>query len=170
MCIRDSVWTVWTGPSGVGVEVWDAVGVMWQDLGCTAQFDRTDYYAQHRPGIVARTSINIYSGCCPGMGIWPMEWSFTSHNYPGGFGVGIETPTHSRIYTTKQRTSEPEAVIQLGLGQHDFNHYWQLFSGIVRFPDGAMYDPQTVVWDDMRPFQWNKIGGLRSFEDARLLQ
>jgi ABC-type transport system substrate-binding protein len=162
---------VWTGPSGVGVEVWDAVGVMWQtDLNCTAQFDRTDYYAQHRPGIVARTSINIYSGCCPGMGIWPMEWSFSSDNFPGGFGVGIETPTHSRIYTTKKETSDPDAVIQLGLDQHDFNHHWQIFSGIVRFPDGSMYDPQTVYWEDMRPFQWNKIGGLRSFEDAKLVE
>ena len=162
---------VWTGPSGVGVEVWDAVGVMWQtDLGCTAQFDRTDYYAQHRPGIVSRTSINIYSGCCPGMGIWPMEWSFSSDNYPGGFGVGIETPTHSRLYTTKKATSDPDAVIQLGLDQHDFNHNWQIFSGIVRFPDGSMYDPQTVYWEDMRPFQWNKIGGLRSFEDAKLVE
>ncbi len=162
---------VWTGPSGVGVEVWDAVGVMWQtNLGCTPEYDRTDYYAQHRPGIVARTSINIYSGCCPGMGIWPMEWSFSSENYPGGFGVGIETPTHSRIYTTKKQTSDPEKVIALGLEQHDFNHYWQLFSGIVRFPDGSMYDPQTVYWEDMRPFQWNKIGGLRSFEDAKLVE
>ena len=162
---------VWTGPSGTGVQVWDAVGVMWQtELGCEVEFDRTDYYAQHRPGIVARTSVNIYSGCCPGMGIWPMEWSFTSHNYPGGFGVGIETPTHTRLYLGKQRASKPEDSLALGLEQHDFNHSTMLFSGLVRFPDGAMYDPGAVYWEQMRPYQWGKIGGMRSFEWARLVQ
>ena len=162
---------VWTGPSGTAVELWDAIGVMWQtDLGITAEFDRTDYYANHRPAIVARTSTQIHSACCGGMGLWPMEWSYTSGNYPGGYGVGIETPTHTRLLALKKSTSEPADVEALGVEQFDFLHETALHTGVARYPAGAMYNPNTVMWETMRPYQWGKMGGLRSFEHARLLE
>jgi ABC-type transport system substrate-binding protein len=162
---------IWTGPSGIGVEIWDAVGSIWlNDLNVTPVFDRTDYYAKHRPAIVSRTATAIHSACCFGLSTWPMEWSETSYNFPAGYNVGFESPKTSQLYLDKRRIADPVAVEQLGVDQYDFYKEWMVNVGIVRYPAGPMYDPQFMEWDEgrMRPIQWGKLGGLRSFEWIQL--
>lgn len=159
---------IWTGPTGIGVELWEGVGNFWlSELNLRPEFDRSDYYV-FRPTIVGRTSKKLYSGCCTNLGVWPLEWSLTSYNYPAGFNIGLELPKASENYIKKRQTTDPVETERLAVDTLDYYHEWMIFPGVVEWPDGAVYNPKLVEWEQMRPYQWSKFGGLRSFEWVRL--
>jgi len=159
---------VYAGTDMFSQEMWEAVGNYWTtELNVTPEFDRRDY-TQFRPSIVARTSKQVFSGCCYGPAMWPNEWTLNSANDPGGYNVGMEIPIAAA--TEKVKGNDPD-IAKVEVAAHDvlkFLHDQWLWPGLVQYPGGAIYDPKALEWEYMRPFQWMRMDGLRSFEYVKL--
>ena len=161
---------VWTGATGFGLEIWEAVGNFWlTELNVKPVFDRADY-TQFRPSIVARTSKQLFSGCCYGDALWPNEWTTNSVNDPGGYNVGMEVDVSFKTMTIKNKSADADERKAAAVEILQFYNDWMLWPGVVQWPQGPMYDPTAMEWEQSRPYHWERIGGLRAFEYIKLLK
>ena len=160
----DIEWYVGTGD----YETQQAVAADWlSKLNVNVTFDRQDY-SSWRPTIVARTNSDIFGGCCWGPLLWPFEWTSNTSSFPGGYGIGMELPQSKASFNIKNASQDPAELKIAAVDMLQYLSDWALFPGVVQQPNAAMYNPDVISWQEMRPYLWMRLGGMRSFEYIQL--
>ena len=164
---KDGFEIEWYGGPG-NIEIFETVAAGWLgDLGIETTFDR-QIYTSWRPTIVNRTNTDIFGGCCYGLPSWPLEWPQNAANFPGGYNTAQEFDESWESFDRKSNTTDPEELKAAAVDWYDFLREWHVWPGIVQHPGGAVYDPDAMEWEQMRPFHWMRWSGMRSFEWIRL--
>ncbi len=155
----------WDGPSGLEVEVSEAVAAQWlTDLGVKTEFDRRVYTAQ-RPNMVDRTSLWLQTrNCCsPGTRILAEEWIFSSA-VPTGYNHAQELPFAGKIYQQKIKEQDLKKIESLTAEMIDHHHFWMIDIGVTAPPATTLYNGNKLEWKQ-RPYIAWRLGGMRNSLD-----
>ncbi len=161
----------WDGPSGLEVEVSEAVAAQWlTDLGVKTEFDRRVYTAQ-RPNMVDRTSLWLQTrNCCsPATRIFAEEWIYSSA-VPTGYNHAQELPFANLIYTQKIKEQDVKKIEELTVQFMDHHWYWMIDIGVTAPPATTLFNGKTMDWKQ-RPYTAWRLGGMRnSLDQIKLLK
>jgi ABC-type transport system substrate-binding protein len=157
----------WVGPSGLEVEVSEAIAAQWlTDLGVKVEFDRRVYSAQ-RPNMVDRTSTWLQTrNCCnPGTRLLSEEWIFSSA-VPTGYNHAQELPFASKIYFQKIKENDLKKVQDMTAEMIDHHWYWMIDIGVTAPPNTTLYNGNKIADWKQRPYNQWRIGGMRNSLDT----
>ena len=138
----------WTGPSGVRVEMAEAIAANWQQIfGVPSVLDKQPY-ATFRPSKINRTAKGMYArNCC---GSAPMTWDteqwHTALTAPGGYNAGAEYPLGSRVAMEKNANpTNPDKLEELTIEWMDFLYDNHLDTGLAQGESGSLYNPDAIA-------------------------
>jgi ABC-type transport system substrate-binding protein len=163
--------TWWVGPSGLEVEVSEAIAAQWlSDLNVKVEFDRRVYSAQ-RPNMVDRTSTWLQTrNCCnPGTRLLSEEWIFSSA-VPAGYNHAQELPFASKIYYQKIKENDLKKVESMTAEMIDHHWYWMIDIGITAPPNTTLYNGNRIAEWKQRPYNQFRLGGMRNALDTLKLK
>ena len=133
----------WTGPSGVRVEMAEAIAANWlADLRSSLRSIDKQPYATFRPSKINRTAKGMYArNCC---GSAPMTWDteqwHTALTAPGGYNAGAEYPLGSRVAMDKNANpTDPDKLEELTIEWMDFLYENHLDTGLAQGESGSLY-------------------------------
>ncbi|MDP3062002.1 MAG: ABC transporter substrate-binding protein [Chloroflexota bacterium] len=154
----------WVGPSGVPVEIGEAVAAGWlADLNVKVVFDRRAYSTM-RPSMVTREAtffqLRDVGKSSP---LWPWEWGQSS-SVPTGYNDGVEIPKADEVYFTKLKTADPKETERLTLEFLDYVYKWVTQTAIAETPSNAIYNPKAIADWAMRPIAVSRLSGIRNIE------
>jgi len=152
----------WVGPSGLEVEVSEAVAAQWlTDLGIKTEFDKRVYTAQ-RPNMVDRTSLWLQTrNCCsPGTRVFPEEWIYSSA-VPTGYNHAQELPFATKIYNEKIKEQDLKKIEALTVQFQDHHWFWMIDIGVTGPPATTLYNAKKMEWKQ-RPYTAWRLGGMRN--------
>ncbi len=78
------------------------------------------------------------------------------------------SPRTLENFNIKNHSTDPQVLKQAAVDSLNYFHDWYLFPGVAQWSSGAIYDPNKVGWEQMRPYLWIRMGGMRSFEWVKL--
>ena len=164
---------IWTGPSGIGSEVGESLGRVWQEnLGISVNLVDTNYEV-YRPGLIARTSKLPGINTCreENHSNFPYDWahgfdmsSFSTRRY----GAGQEIPYATKTF--KRMSGELDIDVRKRLAAEFFtnNRVWANCFGIFEEQLWPFYDPENVVDWDQRPTAIQNLGGINNIRTVEL--
>jgi len=163
---------LWVGPTGLGVELMEAISGVWQsELKIKTNLQKT-VYETFRPGLVQRTTSVPLVGCGDGnSGNNPIDAArgFTMSSWSdGGYGVGVELPFAADGYKKTALEPDPQKRIQANLEFIQTSIDWGMCVGIVSQPGYGLYNPNVIA--DWRPLPISNSGmnNMNNFESIVL--
>ena len=160
----------WAGPSGVVVEMADAMAATWlSELNITVELDR-QVYSTWRPGLISRTVNGMHGSFNPGTAppTWPNEWTWSAVASPAGYNSGNELPQASETVLAKEKTTNQEDLEKLTLDWVDFIFDERIGFTVGTMPNNTIYNPEVIVSWEMRPMTNFRVGGMKSLENIQL--
>ena len=162
----------WVGPTGLGVELMDAISGLWlAELKIKTKLQKNTYET-FRPGLVQRNITTSFIGCGDGnSGNNPIDAArgFTMSSWSdGGYGVGMELPFAAENY---QKTAlEPDLVkrTQLNLAFIEKSISWGFCIGIVSQPGYGLYNPNLIAEWRPLPVSNGGMNNMNNFESIVL--
>ncbi len=162
----------WAGPSGVVVEMAEAMAATWlAELNITLEVDR-QIYSTWRPGLIARSVNGMHGSFNPGTAppTWPNEWTWSAVASPAGYNSGNELPQASATVIAKEKTTNQEELEQLTLDWVDFIFDERFGFTVGTMPNNTIYNAQEISSWEMRPMTNFRVGGMKSLENIKLAQ
>jgi len=80
----------------------------------------------------------------------------------------MELPQSKASFNIKNASQDPAELKTAAVDMLQYLSDWALFPGVVQQPNAAMYNPDVISWQEMRPYLWMRLGGMRSFEYIQL--
>jgi ABC-type transport system substrate-binding protein len=161
----------WVGPSGVGVELAEAIAGIWEaELKVKTNFDKTVYNASFRPSIIKRSVNKIFWCGTDGVNVpnlWPKGFLVSSVS-SGGFGCGIEHAKFGDIYVKMAKETDAAKLEALAIEFHDELRKTGLQIGVVDVPSFPLYNADKIAEWKMRPEGKGSWGGLNSLWTVKL--
>lgn len=160
----------WAGPSGVVVEMAEAMAATWlSELNITVELDR-QIYSTWRPGLISRTVNGMHGSFNPGTAppTWPNEWTWSAVASPAGYNSGNELPHASAAVLAKEKTTNTEELERLTLEWVDFIFDERIGFTVGTMPNNAIYNPNVIASWDMRPMTNFRVGGMKALENIQL--
>ena len=153
----------WTGPSGVRVEMAEAIAANWlQIFGVPSVLDKQPY-ATFRPSKINRTAKGMFArNCC---GSTPMTWDteqwHTALTAPGGYTAGAEYPVGSSVAIEKNANpTDQEKLEELTIEWMDFLYENHLDTGVAQGERGSLYNPNEIASFHPRRGRQVAVGGV----------
>ena len=153
----------WTGPSGVRVEMAEAIAANWlQIFGVPSVLDKQPY-ATFRPSKINRTAKGMFArNCC---GSTPMTWDteqwHTALTAPGGYNAGAEYPVGSSVAIEKNANpTDQEKLEELTIEWMDFLYENHLDTGVAQGERGSLYNPNEIASFHPRRGRQVAVGGV----------
>ena len=153
----------WTGPSGVRVEMAEAIAANWlQIFGVPSVLDKQPY-ATFRPSKINRTAKGMFArNCC---GSTPMTWDteqwHTALTAPGGYNAGAEYPVGSRVAIDKNANpTDQEKLEELTIEWMDFLYENHLDTGLAQGERGSLYNTNEIASFHPRRGRQVAVGGV----------
>jgi ABC-type transport system substrate-binding protein len=162
--------TWWVGPSGIPVEIGQAVAAQWlADLNVKVNFDNRAYSAM-RPSLVTRDA-GFFQLRDTGLTspLWPWEWGQSS-SVPTGYNDGVEIPEASKIYYAKLKNPPADEVRSLTLEFYDYVYQWVTQTAIAEQPAVAIYSPKVITDWPLRPISTTRLSAIRNLEYLKIAQ
>ena len=139
----------WTGPTGLLVEMGEAIAGFWKkELDLRVEFDRQTY-STFRPTLISRTANGLFlRNCCSGRSILvDNETSQSGIRAPGGYNAGMELPIASETALAKVATTSNPDTMQaelerLTLAYTDFMWDTGMTAGVMITPVAATLQPE----------------------------
>ena len=158
----------WVGPSGLAVEMAEAIAAEWlTNFNIDTVFDR-QVYSTMRPTLVERTQTNLQMRtCCNQPSLWPIEWIFSAP-VPTGYNHGLEIPLLGQNYKVKIGETDQAKLEELTLSTYNFLREWALLPGIIQEPVGVLYNTNIIDSWDMRPFSQARLDGIKGLATITL--
>jgi ABC-type transport system substrate-binding protein len=160
----------WAGPSGVVVEMAEAMAATWlSELNIKVELDRQSY-STWRPGLISRTVNGVHGSFNPGTAppIWASEWTWSAVASPAGYNSGNELPKASETVLAKEQTTNQEELEQLTLDWVDFIFEERIGFTVGTMPNNTIYNPEVIDSWEMRPMTNFRVGGMKSLENIIL--
>jgi ABC-type transport system substrate-binding protein len=160
----------WAGPSGVVVEMAEAMAATWlSELNIKVELDRQSY-STWRPGLISRTVNGVHGSFNPGTAppIWASEWTWSAVASPAGYNSGNELPKASETVLAKEQTTNQEELEQLTLGWVDYIFEERFGFTVGTMPNNTIYNPEVIASWEMRPMTNFRVGGMKSLENIIL--
>ena len=160
----------WAGPSGVVVEMAEAMAATWlSELNITVELDR-QVYSTWRPGLISRTVNGMHGSFNPGTAppTWPNEWTWSAVASPAGYNSGNEFPKASETVIAKEKTTNQDELEMLTLDWVDFIFNERIGFTVGTMPNNTIYNPEMIVSWEMRPMTNFRVGGMKSLENIKL--
>ena len=153
----------WTGPSGVRVEMAEAIAANWlQIFGVPSVLDKQPY-ATFRPSKINRTAKGMFArNCC---GSTPMTWDteqwHTALTAPGGYNAGAEYPVGSSVAIEKNANPTDQLKLEeLTIEWMDFLYENHLDTGVAQGERGSLYNPNEIASFHPRRGRQVAVGGV----------
>lgn len=162
----------WAGPSGVVVEMGEAMAATWlSELNVKVELDR-QIYSTWRPGLISRTVNGVHGSFNPGTAppTWPSEWTWSAVASPAGYNSGNELPQASETVLAKEQTTSQEELEQLTLDWVDFIFEERFGFTVGTMPNNTIYNPSEISSWEMRPMTNFRVGGMKSLENIKLVK
>ena len=153
----------WTGPSGVRVEMAEAIAANWQQIFDVPSLIDKQPYASFRPSKINRTAKGMYArNCC---GSTPMTWDteqwHTALTAPGGYNAGAEYPLGSRVAIDKNaNATDQQKLEELTIEWLDFLYENHLDTGLAQGESGSIYNPDAIASFHPRRGRQRAVGGV----------
>ncbi len=160
----------WAGPSGVVVEMAEAMAATWlSELNIKVELDRQSY-STWRPGLISRTVNGVHGSFNPGTAppIWANEWTWSAVASPAGYNSGNELPEASETVLAKEQTTNQEELEQFTLDWVDFIFEERFGFTVGTMPNNTIYNPEVIDSWEMRPMTNFRVGGMKSLENIIL--
>ncbi len=160
----------WAGPSGVVVEMGEAMAATWlSELNVKVELDR-QIYSTWRPGLISRSVNGMHGSFNPGTAppTWPSEWTWSAVASPAGYNSGNELPQASETVLAKEKTTSQEDLEQLTLDWVDFIFEERFGFTVGTMPNNTIYNPAEISSWEMRPMTNFRVGGMKSLENIQL--
>ena len=160
----------WAGPSGVVVEMAEAMSAAWlSELNITVEIDR-QIYSTWRPGLISRTVTGVHGSFNPRTAppTWASEWTWSAVASPAGYNSGNELPKASEIVLAKESTTNQEELEQLTLDWVDFIFEERFGFTVGTMPNNTIYNPEVISSWEMRPMTNFRVGGMKALEMIQL--
>ena len=160
----------WAGPSGVVVEMAEAMAATWlSELNIKVELDRQSY-STWRPGLISRTVNGVHGSFNPGTAppIWASEWTWSAVASPSGYNSGNELPEASETVLAKEQTTNQEELEQFTLDWVDFIFEERFGFTVGTMPNNTIYNPEVIDSWEMRPMTNFRVGGMKSLENIIL--
>ena len=160
----------WAGPSGVVVEMAEAMAATWlSELNITVELDR-QIYSTWRPGLISRTVNGMHGSFNPGTAppTWPNEWTWSAVASPAGYNSGNELPQASAAVLAKEKTTNTDDLEQVTLEWVDFIFDERIGFTVGTMPNNAIYNPGVIASWEMRPMTNFRVGGMKALENIKL--
>ena len=161
--VEDITIEQWTGPTGVRVEMAEAIAANWlQIFGVPSVIDKQPY-ATYRPSKINRTAKGMFArNCC---GSTPMTWDteqwHTALTAPGGYNAGAEYPVGSRVAIEKNNNAtDEEKLEELTIEWMDFLYDNHLDTGVAQGEIGSLYNQNEIVSFLPRRGRQRSVGGV----------
>ena len=160
----------WTGPSGTGAELGEAMAAVWLgDLNVNTNIGKIVYSA-FRPTIIERTSTPF--SCGNGNSATPADWPkglLLSSISAGGYACNIEDRTFAELYSGMAAETDKQKRLDLARQYYDHLHETMLIVGVVESPAGPLLDPEKVIEWHMHPEgKGTPVQGVNNLEYIRL--
>ena len=160
----------WAGPSGVVVEMAEAMAATWlSELNITVDLDR-QIYSTWRPGLISRSVTGVHGSFNPGTAppIWASEWTWSAVASPAGYNSGNELPKASETVLAKESTTNQEELEQITLDWVDFIFEERIGFTVGTMPSNTIYNPEVISSWEMRPMTNFRVGGMKALENIKL--
>ena len=160
----------WAGPSGVVVEMAEAMAATWlSELNIKVEIDR-QIYSTWRPGLIARSVNGMHGSFNPRTAppTWASEWTWSAVASPAGYNSGNELPKASETVLAKEATTNQEELEQLTLDWVDYIFEERFGFTVGTMPNNTIYNPEVIASWEMRPMTNFRVGGMKSLEKIQL--
>ena len=160
----------WAGPSGVVVEMAEAMSAQWlSELNITVEIDR-QIYSTWRPGLISRSVNGMHGSFNPRTAppTWASEWTWSAVASPAGYNSGNELPKASETVLAKEATTNQEELEQLTLDWVDFIFEERFGFTVGTMPNNTIYNPEVISSWEMRPMTNFRVGGMKALENIKL--
>ena len=160
----------WAGPSGVVVEMAEAMAATWlSELNIKVEIDR-QIYSTWRPGLIARSVNGMHGSFNPRTAppTWASEWTWSAVASPAGYNSGNELPKASETVLAKEATTNQEELEQLTLDWVDYIFEERFGFTVGTMPNNTIYNPEVITSWEMRPMTNFRVGGMKSLENIKL--
>ena len=160
----------WAGPSGVVVEMAEAMAATWlSELNITVELDRQSY-STWRPGLISRTVNGVHGSFNPGTAppTWASEWTWSAVASPAGYNSGNELPQASETVLAKEQTTNQEELENLTRDWVDFIFAERIGFTVGTMPNNTIYNPNVISSWEMRPMTNFRVGGMKGLEKIQL--
>ncbi len=160
----------WAGPSGVVVEMAEAMSAQWlSELNITVEIDR-QIYSTWRPGLISRSVNGMHGSFNPRTAppTWASEWTWSAVASPAGYNSGNELPKASETVIAKEATTNQEELEQLTLDWVDYIFEERFGFTVGTMPNNTIYNPEVISSWEMRPMTNFRVGGMKALENIIL--
>ena len=162
----------WAGPSGVVVEMGEAMAATWlSELNIKVEIDR-QIYSTWRPGLIARSVNGMHGSFNPRTAppTWASEWTWSAVASPAGYNSGNELPKASETVLAKEATTNQEELEQLTLDWVDYIFEERFGFTVGTMPNNTIYNPEVITSWEMRPMTNFRVGGMKALENIKLAE
>jgi ABC-type transport system substrate-binding protein len=156
----------WVGPTGLAVELMEAVAGTWQaELGVKTNLQKV-VYETFRPELVNRTVSIPFMGCGDGNSLNnPIDAArgFTMSSWSaGGYGVGMELPQAAENYRITAQNPDAQKRINANIAFTEWSLNWGFCIGVVSAPGYSLYNTKVIA--DWKPLPVSN-GGFNNFNN-----
>lgn len=161
----------WVGPSGVGVELGEAIAGIWEaELNIKTNFDRTQYNSTFRPSIIKRSVNKMWFCGTDGVNVpnlWPKGFLVSTVSN-GGFMCGTEHRPFGEVFLGMSQESDPQKLLDLAVQFHDELRRTSAQIGVVDVPFFPLYNADKIAEWSMHPEGKGSLGGFNSMWTVKL--